>query len=296
MNEPGWDLYRSLLFVLETGSLSAAARELGLTQPTIGRHVETLENLLGQQLFTRSPQGLLPTEAALALRPFAEVMAATSAALLRAATESGDRIGGTVRISASEVVGVEILPSILAGLHERYPDLVIELSTTDTIEDILHRQADVAVRMAPPSQDALVARRIGSIPLGLHAHRRYVARHGMPDSMEALAHHSFVGFDRHTAYVRAMAARYPILSSLRYVFRADSNLAQLAAIRAGLGIGMCQIGLVRDNPDIVRLMPDFQLPLETWVAMHEDLKSSRRCRVVFDALVEGLLAYSADPA
>ena len=292
MTEPSWDFYRSLLAVLEHGSLSAAARELGLTQPTIGRHIEALEQVLERQLFTRSPQGLLPTETALALRPFAQMLSSTSAALLRAAADDRDAVAGIVRISASEVIGVEVLPPILGTLQEAYPDLVIELSTTDAIEDILHREADIAIRMAEPSQDALIVRRIGNIPLGLYAHRRYLERHGTPTDIAGLSAHRMIGYDRQSAYVRAMAKRFQMFEQIRLTFKADSNLAQLAAIRAGLGIGICQIGLAAPNPDLVRLLPDsFELPLATWVAMHEDMRSSPRCRVTFDALVEGLLAY-----
>lgn len=293
MNEPNWDLYRSLLAVLEHGSLSAAARELGLTQPTMGRHVEALEEALGQQLFTRSQQGLLPSEAALALRPLAEIMAATSAAMVRTAADAGGRVAGTVRISASEVIGIEVLPTILAGLQTAHPDLEIELSTTDAVEDVLNREADVAVRMAEPTQKALIARHVGAIPLGFYAHRRYLERHGVPESLKKLAAHRLVGFDRHSAFVRAVAKRVPILSEAHFAFRADSNLAQFAAIRAGCGIGVCQVHLADRADGLVRLLAEeFELPLHTWIVMHEDLKDSPRSRATFDALVSGLGAYA----
>lgn len=292
MNEPNWDLYRSLLAVLTHGSLSAAARELGLTQPTIGRHIEALEDLLDQQLFTRSQQGLAPTEAALALKPFAELIASTSAALIRAASGERNRVSGTVRISASEVIGIEVLPPILVRLQDRHPDLVIELSATDDVEDVLNRAADIAIRMTEPTQHALLARHVGAIPIGAFAHRRYVDRHGVPTELKELARHRVIGYDRELAYTRTMAKRMPFLADLKFTFRADSNIAQLAAIRAGMGIGLCQVALVRDDPDIVRVLPEkFEFPLHTWVAMHEDLKSSPRCRAAFDALVEGLLDY-----
>ena len=293
MTEPNWDLYRSLLAVLEHGSLSAAARELGLTQPTLGRHVETLEAMLGQQLFTRSQQGLSPSEAALALKPFAEVMASTSAALVRAAADAGDRVAGTVRISASEVMGIEVLPPILARLQDEHPALEIELSTTDAVEDVLNREADIAVRMAEPTQKALVARHVGAIALGFYAHRRYLDRHGIPTPLEELTRHRLVGFDRQSAFVRAVAQRVPILSKVHFAFRADSNLAQFSAIRAGCGIGVCQVQLAQRAGNMVRLMEsEFELPLHTWVVMHEDLKGSPRCRAAFDALVRGLAAYA----
>lgn len=292
MNEPNWDLYRSLLAVLTYGSLSAAARELGLTQPTIGRHIEALETLLEQQLFTRSQQGLAPTEAALALKPFAELIASTSAALIRAASGERDRVSGTVRISASEVIGIEVLPPILARLQDRHPDLVIELSATDEVEDVLNRTADIAIRMTEPTQNALLVRHVGAIPIGAFAHRRYLDRHGVPTELKDMARHRVIGYDRELAYISSMAKRMPFLADVQFTFRADSNLAQLAAIRAGMGIGLCQVLLVRDDPDVIRVLPEqFELPLHTWVAMHEDLKSSPRCRVIFDALVEGLLQY-----
>lgn len=289
--EPSWDFYRAFLTVLQQGSLSAAARELGLTQPTIGRHVDALETAIGAELFTRSPNGLLPTDAALALKPYAETLAATTAALLRTASGERERVAGTVRVSASEVIAVEVLPGILGPLQDAYPELQIELSASDAIEDLVNREADIAVRMAEPQQGALVVRRIGDIPLGFHAHRRYLERHGIPKTLADLADHRLIGFDRQTAYVRLVTKRYEV-PGIDFSYRTDSNLAQLAAIRAGVGIGLCQIGLARDNPDLVHLLPEaFKIPLATWVAMHESLKTSPRCRATFDALVKGLQDY-----
>ncbi|PDS76529.1 LysR family transcriptional regulator [Rhizobium sp. L43] len=290
--EPNWDFYRSFLTVLQQGSLSAAARELGLTQPTIGRHVDALELAVGAELFIRSPNGLLPTDAALALKPYAETLAATAAALLRTASGQRQRVAGTVRVSASEVIAVEVLPGILGPLQETYPELQIELSASDTIEDLVNREADIAVRMAEPHQDALIVRRIGDIPLGFHAHRRYLERHGIPETIADLANHRLIGFDRQTAYVRMVMKRYPAPEGIKFSYRSDSNLAQLSAIRAGVGIGICQTGLARENPDLLHILPDaFEIPLGTWVAMHESLKTSPRCRATFDALVKGLQDY-----
>ena len=142
-----WDHYRTFLAVMAGGSLSAAARELGLTQPTVGRHIEALERSSGMQLFLRTPQGLSPTEAALALAPYAQTMEASAAALRRAASSALTTVAGTVRISASEIVGIEVLPPILGDLQERHPGLVIELSTSDAVEDLLNQQA-VATALA----------------------------------------------------------------------------------------------------------------------------------------------------
>jgi DNA-binding transcriptional LysR family regulator len=291
-DDASWDWYRTFHAVVELGSLSAAARDLGLTQPTVGRHVDGLERALGGELFTRSPTGLLPTELAREIAPYAARLGATTASLRRAASARRDHIGGTVRISASEVMAVEALPPIVAELQDAYPALAIELSASDAIEDLLHREADVAVRTAEPAQEALIVKNIGALPVGMFAHRRYLARHGTPASLAELAGHRLVGFDRQTAYIRAMARRYPKLAALPTSFRADSNLAQLAAIRAGVGIGLCQVGLALDG-ELVRVVPSVAPALPCYVAMHENLKMSRRCRAVFDALVTGLHAYRA---
>ncbi|HYZ64439.1 MAG TPA: LysR family transcriptional regulator [Acetobacteraceae bacterium] len=293
-SEPGWDLYRSFLAVLREGSLSGAARALGLTQPTIGRHIEALEQALGLPLFTRSGHGFAPTEAALELRPHAEALAASAAALLRAASGQGSGTRGVVRITASEVVGAEVLPPILARLQQEHRGLVIELVLSNRTEDLLRRDADIAVRMVRPVQEALVARRLGEIELGLHAHQHYLDRCGVPAILDDLRAHPLIGFDQENAFIRDLRARGIALHRGMFTLRTDSDLAQLAAIRTGCGIGVCQVGLAQRDAQLVRVLPTaFSVKLETWLAMHEDLRASRRCRVAYDALAAGLSDYIA---
>ena len=289
----GWELYRSFLGVLKEGSLSGAARVLGVAQPTVGRHIAALEKSLQLALFTRSPTGLLPTEAALALQTYAEAMDSTAAALERTAASQGAGVRGTVRISASDMVGVEVLPPIITRLREAHPGLKIELVLTNRVQDLLHREADIAVRMVRPQQELLVARRIGSIELGLYAHRQYLERHGTPQTLADLAQHALIGFDQETPFIRSAGkALQGLLDRNSFTLRSDSDLAQWALLQAGAGITMCQVPLARRNPDLVRLLAEhFSLPLETWITMHEDLRHSPRCRVTFDALVDGLLQH-----
>ena len=287
--EPDWSLHRTFLAVLREGSLSGAARRLGLTQPTVARHVAALERAIGTDLFLRSPRGLLPTETALEIAPYAETLAATASALLRTASGRRGEVSGIVRISASEVVGVERLPVILTCLRQRHPALVLELALSNALHDLLRHEADIAVRMVPPTQDALVARRLPPVAMGLHAHRSYLERRGMPDSLDALESHDLIGFDRETPAIRAIIERFPFLEHAAFALRADSDLAQLAALRAGLGIGVCQVILARRDPDLVRVLAhDFAFDLDLWIVMHEDLRTSARCRIVFDALADGL--------
>src|SRR5882724_11736583 len=290
--DPAWDLYRTFLAVAQERSLSGAARTLGLAQPTVGRHIDAFERAVGFQLFTRSQHGLAPTEAAAELRPYAEELSATAAALLRVASAQGGAVRGAVRVTASEVIGAEVLPPILTRLHQQYPELVIELILSNAVEDLVRRDADIAVRMVKPSQGALVARRLGDIKLGLHAHRRYLDRRGMPARLEELRNHALIGFDQETAALRSMLKRAPFFQRATFALRANSDLAQLNAIRAGFGIGICQVRLAARDAALVRVLPEaFELTLDTWLAMHEDLRTSRRCRVVFDALAAGLGVY-----
>jgi len=288
---PDWDLYQSLHAVVRAGSLSGAARALGLSQPTVGRHIEQLEQALGQPLFTRSPQGLRPTELALALAPSLEAMASAAETALREASGDAGTASGVIRLTASEVIGTEVLPALLAEFHEDHPGVVIELALSNRAEDLLHREADIAVRMMRPTQTGLRARRIGSIGGGLYAHRRYLQKHGEPRTINAPGH-AAIGYDRDETLLRMIASAHPALTSDLFAFRSDSDLAQLAAIRAGFGIGGVQHGIARRDPNLVHVLNDaFSFELETWVVMHEDLKASRRMRLMFDHLVAGLADY-----
>ena len=289
--EPDWSLYRSFLAVLREGSLSGAARALALTQPTIARHIASLEQSIGVELFVRSQQGLSPTEGALELKPYAESLAATTAAMMRAASGQGKAVKGTVRVSASEIVGAEVLPPIFASLRERHPQLEIELVLSNTVDNLLRREADIAVRMVEPAHEALVIKRIGTVALGLHAHRSYLDRAGRPRTSHSLQNHTLIGFDRETPEIRSMRERIQGIGAVHFAFRTDSHIAQLMAIRAGFGIGICQVALARRDPNLERVLPGVQLKLGVWLAMHENLRSTPRCRAGFDGLATGLMAH-----
>lgn len=290
--EPDWALLRSFLAVMQEGSLSGAARALGLTQPTIARHIEGLESALGVGLFTRSQRGLAATEAAVELKPYAESVAATVGAMVRAASGQGGGVKGSVRISASEVMGAEVLPAILTELRERHPELEIELVLSNAVDNLLRRDADVAVRMVEPAQEALVVKRVGSVTIGLHAHRRYIERNGTPRTLEGLDRHTLIGFDRETPAIRSMRRRVQGLESVRFALRTDSDIAQLMAIKAGFGIGFCQAVLARRDPDLRPVLASaVSLKLGVWIVMHENLRSMPRCRTVFDGLAAGLRAH-----
>ncbi len=290
LSTPGWELYRSFLAVIHTGNLSQAARALALTQPTVGRHIDQLEAALDQPLFTRSPQGLRPTAAALALVPHAEAMSAAAEALVRVASGAAETESGTVRLTASDITGGAVLPPILARFQERHPNILIELVLSNRNEDLLRRDADVALRMVRPTQAALIARHIGSVPLHLYAHRSYVARRGLPQSVAELAsRHTIIGFDRDNSAARSVIVAGLSVTRELFGFRCDNDLAQIAAMRAGIGILACQDLFAAADPDLVPVVPDeIRFELEMWLCMHEDLKTSRRVRLLYDHLAEEL--------
>src|SRR5271166_3618945 len=168
----------------------------------------------------------------------------------------------------------------------------IELVLSNAVDNLLRRDADIAVRMVEPIQEALMVKRVGSVTLGLHAHQSYLAGAGAPRDVKDLRAHSLIGFDRETPAIRSMLQRAPALDGLRFALRTDSDIAQLMAIKAGFGIGICQAALARRDPGLERVLPDaIALELGVWLAMHENLRSTPRCRAVFDGLAAGLKSH-----
>jgi DNA-binding transcriptional LysR family regulator len=289
LKAPHWDLLRSFEAVVRTGSLSGAARALASTQPTIGRHIELLEQQLGTALFVRSRRGLTPTETALDLLPHAQAMAAASAALLRTASGEREDDRGTVRLAASEVVGGEILAPLLARFADDHPGIAIELVLDNRAEDLLKREADVAVRMFRPTQGALIARKIADVPVGLFAHRSYADHHGLPAILDDLRDHRMIGPDANQAQLAMLETLGLAVGRETFGVRTDSDLAQHALLRAGAGIGGMQRHLAGRDPDLVPVLADqLTLPLEMWLVMHEDLKASHRVRLLYDFLAPAL--------
>jgi DNA-binding transcriptional LysR family regulator len=292
IDETDWERHRAFLAVLSEGSLSGAARALGVAQPTVRRRIADLEASLGVVLFTRTPAGLDPTETAHALAGHAEAMAHAAAAFTRTASAEAGEVAGVVRVTASDVIAIEVLPPILATLQARHSGLVIILSPSNRNEDVLRREADIAVRMARPAQEGLVARLIGIVTLGLHARRDLLERHGAPETIADVRRYGVIGPEHDNDILRSLRFGGVQVQPTDFSFRSDSDVAQLAALRAGVGIGVCQIPLAARDPALVRLLPDaFEYPLETWVVTHEDLRGVARIRAVFDHLAEGLTDY-----
>jgi DNA-binding transcriptional LysR family regulator len=285
MDMPDWTLIRSFLAVAEAGSLSGAARVTGISQPTLGRHIQAIEASLQVPLFTRIAQGLALTEAGQALLAPARAMQAAAADLALTARGHATGIEGTVRITASRVVSHYVLPPVLSRLRAEEPGIQIDLVPSDTTENLLFGEADIALRMYRPTQADLVARQIGELPLGLYAAKAYLDRRGRPASVEDLMQMDFVGQDRMDQIIRVMNMLGMDVPRSFFPVRCDDPLTYVELVRAGCGLGGILRRLGDADPELERIgvIPD--LPsLPVWLTAAPRLRQSPRLRRVWDAL------------
>jgi DNA-binding transcriptional LysR family regulator len=289
MNTVDWALLRSFLAVIETGSLSAAATRIAATQPTLSRHVRELETVLGVTLFTRSVRGLDPTEAALGLVEDARAMGEAAESLALKAQGRSQQLAGTVRITASVIVANLLLPPILVALREAEPSIQIEIVASDLAQNLLRRDADLAIRMFNPTQNALIARKLGEAPIGLFGARAYFARRGRVEAMEDLAGHDVIGFDRSDAIIKAYAAHGHLVTRDDFPVRCDDQMVYWNLLMAGAGLGFAQVLVAGRHPDLERIEIGMRLPpMPVWLVMHEEVRSNARIRRVADLLARAL--------
>lgn len=289
LNTLDWSLVQAFLAVAETGSLSAAARSLKASQPTLGRQIKAIETQLGATLFHRQARGFALTETGAALVAPASAMRDAMLQITLTAAGREAKLAGTVRITASMATSLYHLPQIVADIRIAEPDIAIELAPSDDSRNLLFREADIAVRMYRPKQLDLVAQHIGDIPLGVFAAKSYVARRGLPTGNQDLMAHDFVGFDANPAIIEGFrAAGFPVDRDW-FKVRCDDNATYWNLVRAGCGIGFAQTSLGRDDPDIVEIDLGFPIPpLPIWLTAHEAMRQTPRVRRVWDMLAIGL--------
>ncbi len=294
---PEWNLWRSFGAVVRHGSLSAAAKSLGLSQPTLGRHVQTLENELGMPLFSRTLRGLEANRDALGLYEKVQGAERALAEATLLAEGRSENLSGTVRITASSVTSHYTLPAMLARIRNDFPAIQIELVPTDSAENLLMRESDIAVRMFRPTQLELVTRKVGESQLVCCAHQNYLERRGTPQEIDQLFSHDLVGLDRSDLLLSVARQMGFELRRSDFALRTDSQTAIWELIRAGLGIGFVQKILVDADPEMVSILPQMQLPaLQVWLTTHKELFTSRRIRVIYDALGKLLSECFSTPA
>jgi DNA-binding transcriptional LysR family regulator len=286
-----WSLVRSFLAVLEKGSLLAASRHLQLSQPTIGRHVAELESQLGLVLFDRNGRGLLPTEAAYHLAESARIMQSGADQLARNVLGADLGASGTVRITASQPVSCYVLPPLLAQMRLSLPDVQVELVASNEVSNLLRREADIAVRMVQPEQASIIARRVGKVTLRACAHQDYLRRRGVPRQPSDLLAHDLIGGDRNDDTLKGFAAQGLVVGREQFAFRADDLIVVWQAVRAGLGVGFVSEHLIRSDPAVIPVLPKLKIePLPVWLAVHKEIRTSKRIRAVYDFLADALPA------
>ncbi len=286
-----WTLWQSFLATVETGSLSAGAARVGATQPTLSRHIHELEKALGLILFRRVPRGLEPTDVALGLIDDARRMGEAAHALSLKAAGRTETVAGTVRLAASVVMSNLVLPAMIADLRLAEPEIQVEIVASDEAQNLLRRDADIAVRMFDPTQNSLIARKIGATPLGLFGARTYIERHGRPKILAELLDHDVIGFDRGEAILKGYAFHgYPVPRE-HFPLRVDDQMVYWHLLCAGAGLGFAQ-RRIAEPAGLERLDIGMQAPdLPVWLVMHEDLRAQPRVRRVADFLADRLRAW-----
>lgn len=290
----GWDRIETFLRVAEAGSLTAAARQLRISQPTLSRQIAELEERLGVGLFVRHGRGLALTDRGAELLSTARDLDQHAQVFLRRAAGLRAEPSGTVRISANEPIGIYVLQPCLARLRAEHPKIALELVVENSAANLSRREADIAVRMFRPRQPDLVAKRLGTLELGLYGHVEYLARHGEPKGLQDATQpgQTVIGFDRDPAWL-------VLLEQLRlrpehFAFRSDSLAVHMQAVLAGVGLGVLHVLLAARHPELRRVLEQVDFgSLELWLVMHEDVRESAAVRVVFEALAPALEAYAS---
>jgi DNA-binding transcriptional LysR family regulator len=291
LNDFDWSLIRGFLAVAETGSLSGAARSLSLSQPTLGRQIKQLEDQMGLRLFERQARGLELTDTGESLLEPARAMRAAFGQLRLRAAGRDHKMEGTVRITASEVMAHHVLPKIIAGMREAEPNIQIELVPSDASENLLFREADIAVRMYRSTQLDVITKQIGTVEMGIYAAKSYLAKHGTPERIDDLLNHTIVGYDRDDRIIVGMRdLGWPATREF-FDVRCDDQNTYWELVRAGCGVGFTQQSFASVDPLIARVLPEVELPtLPIWLAAPEVMRSTPRIKRVWDMLEEGISA------
>lgn len=284
-----WNRARAFLAVAEAGSLSAAARAMGMTQPTVGRQIAALERELGVALFERGPRGLALTPGGADLVEPVRGMFESATQLALTASGRSQTVEGTVCVSASETVAAFELPALLAPLAGIAPRLEIEIVASNAISDLRRREADIAVRNVRPTQRELVARKVKEIPAWLYATPDLIERLGAPAAPVDLANAPFVGFQSSDRLMDGLNVRGFSLTPANFRRRSESELVRWEMVKQGLGIGVFTEDIGDREPLVRRVLPNMEpIMVPVWLTAHREVRTSRRVRLVYDLLLEGL--------
>lgn len=284
-----WNQIRAFLATAEEGSLSAAARALGSTQPTVGRQISGLEADLGVTLFERAGRSLVMTGAARDLLEHVQAMGDAASRVSMVAAGQSEDVAGRVVITANDLLAAGYLPKVLSRLRDEAPGVIVDIVASNRIENLTRRDADIAIRHVQPEQPDLIARRLPDATAGYYAATSYLDRYGRPDSVADLEQHSFIG-PRDTAQMLAFLTGQGVtVLPDRFRANSDSAVVMWEMMRAGLGILVGPVEFAPKSAGVERVLPDAPpITFPVWLATHRELRTSRRIRIVFDLLAEAL--------
>ncbi len=284
-----WNQARAFLVTAEEGSFSAAARALALTQPTVGRQVNALEEALGVALFERIGRSLSLTPAGLELLEHVRAMGEAAGLVSLSASGQSQSISGQVCITASDVVSTYHLPPVVARLREVAPDIEIEILASNTLQDLRRREADIAIRHVRPEHPDLITRLIRETTAHLYASTAYLDQVGRPGSLAELNALSFIGFEDTERAITILNAQGLALSRHHFPIATNNGVARWEMAKQGMGVTVMPRELAAISPGMEALLPaQVAIPIPIWLTTHRELHTSRRIRLVFDVLAEAL--------
>lgn len=284
-----WNRARAFLVTAEEGSLSAAARALDMTQPTLGRQVSALEAELGVSLFERVGRGLNLTPSGLDLLEHAQVMGQAATRLSLVASGHSQEIAGKVCISASEIHAAYLLPSIINKLRLIEPGIILEVVSSNNPSDLLRREADIAIRSFRPTQAELISQKIADVQAPLFAAKSYLNRVGVPKTISDLKNADFVTIGDVHAFINGLKQLGVELTEKNFPVQSSSHIVHWELVKQGLGIGIVPLDIGSSEPLVERVLPGFKLmSFPIWLTSHRELRTNKRIRLVFDFLADEL--------
>jgi DNA-binding transcriptional LysR family regulator len=289
MEQLDWNLVRAFTATVDAGSLSAAARKLGLTQPTLSRQVGALEASLGVALFERVGKRLTLTEAGLGLLAHARAMAAAADDLALAAAGRAEDVSGRVSISATDTAAAYLLPEIVESIRSKAPQIALVIVASNSLSDLRRREADIAIRHVRPTEPELVGRLVGEMTAHFYAAQSWLARNPMPRTVADLGTVDLVGFDSAERFAGHLSATGIPVTPEQVPIVSENGVVVWEMVRRGLGVGVMLSAIADRTEGIVRLLPDLPgMAVPVWLVSHRELRTSARVRLVFEALAGGL--------
>lgn len=288
-----WNDLKYFLAVADHGSTLAAARAMRVSQTTVARRIAALEQSIGLPLFEKRQAGYALTPAGGGLVERARQVAVAAGAFAEAAAAEKRDIRGTVRITTQEIFAVTLLAPMLRQLHERHPEILIELDDSQDLRDLGEGEADIALRSAHGEVGAgIVGRRLGDDDWTLYCSRDYAAQHGVPTTRNQLKSHAFIGGGGPNLWRAYSAWLHDLGLDDRIVMHHASAMGMLSAIRSGLGIAVLPCIVADADPDFIQCVPPTSNHGRSmWLVTHERVRHTPRVRLVIDFLYESLARY-----